>query len=268
MQLSLTNINSHYKKLFQPFINKNNLKFLQNQQYIFNNIINKNDINKKYFSSYYEYDNSNSTGFGYDFNIEIPIPSASLSTTTNVSTQQNHNNNIINNHVNTKSNIISPIILEKLPKKIKISRNKKIENIINNNNNNNNDNDNNNNNNNNDNNNNSNINKINQNLKNEKINVNNSVNNETKPTTNKKTKSNKNETDDLLEIEDFKLTDEQEKIVDLIVNGGKNVFFTGSAGTGKSFILQRLVLELRKKYPKSVFITAATGIAENLKIKL
>jgi len=60
---------------------------------------------------------------------------------------------------------------------------------------------------------------------------------------------------------EHKLTKEQIKIVNLIVDGGKNVFFTGSAGTGKSFVLKHLVSKLRKKYPKSVFVTAATGIA-------
>ncbi|KAF2073656.1 hypothetical protein CYY_005041 [Polysphondylium violaceum] len=60
---------------------------------------------------------------------------------------------------------------------------------------------------------------------------------------------------------EHKLTKEQQKIVNLIVEGGKNVFFTGSAGTGKSFVLKHLVSKLRKKHPKSVFVTAATGIA-------
>eukprot|EP01132_Coremiostelium_polycephalum_P005078 gene5078-6321_t len=71
--------------------------------------------------------------------------------------------------------------------------------------------------------------------------------------------------DDNLDNDDsdlqYSLTEEQEKIVNLIVQGEKNVFFTGSAGTGKSFILKHLVNRLRKKYPKSVFVTAATGIA-------
>ncbi|KAM9952552.1 hypothetical protein ACTFIR_007606 [Dictyostelium discoideum] len=64
----------------------------------------------------------------------------------------------------------------------------------------------------------------------------------------------------LLELDEL-LTSEQQKIVNLIVDGGKNVFFTGSAGTGKSFVLKHLVSKLRKKYPKSVYVTAATGIA-------
>lgn len=46
----------------------------------------------------------------------------------------------------------------------------------------------------------------------------------------------------MIEDEDLKipLTEEQEHIVDLIVNEGKNVFFTGSAGTGKSLVLKHL----------------------------
>eukprot|EP01126_Amoeba_proteus_P058727 TRINITY_DN7617_c0_g2_i11.p1 TRINITY_DN7617_c0_g2~~TRINITY_DN7617_c0_g2_i11.p1 ORF type:complete len:352 (-),score=56.81 TRINITY_DN7617_c0_g2_i11:837-1892(-) len=41
---------------------------------------------------------------------------------------------------------------------------------------------------------------------------------------------------------------------------GKNLFFTGSAGTGKSFLLHTLVSELRKSGNK-VAVTASTGIA-------
>jgi ATP-dependent DNA helicase PIF1 len=47
-----------------------------------------------------------------------------------------------------------------------------------------------------------------------------------------------------------------------LVMAGRNVFFTGSAGTGKSFLLKRLVTALRDKYDtNSVFVTASTGIA-------
>ncbi|MPC39219.1 ATP-dependent DNA helicase PIF1 [Portunus trituberculatus] len=53
------------------------------------------------------------------------------------------------------------------------------------------------------------------------------------------------------------LTAEQRKVVQA-VSSGQSVFFTGSAGTGKSFLLQRLVGSLP---PESTFITASTGVA-------
>jgi Cdc6-like AAA superfamily ATPase len=43
---------------------------------------------------------------------------------------------------------------------------------------------------------------------------------------------------------------------------GKSIFFTGSAGTGKSFLLKEIVKELKKVKPDgAVFVTATTGIA-------
>ena len=47
-----------------------------------------------------------------------------------------------------------------------------------------------------------------------------------------------------------------------VVSRGQSVFFTGSAGTGKSFLLRRVVSHLRTlKGHDSVFVTASTGIA-------
>ena len=61
--------------------------------------------------------------------------------------------------------------------------------------------------------------------------------------------------------EDDGLSKEQQRVVDL-VNAGTNVFFTGSAGTGKSFTLRHLIGVLQNKYDtKTVHVTASTGIA-------
>lgn len=55
------------------------------------------------------------------------------------------------------------------------------------------------------------------------------------------------------------LSDEQRRLIDF-VDRGANVFFTGSAGTGKSYTLQTIVEHLKRK-GKSVCVTAPTGIA-------
>ena len=55
----------------------------------------------------------------------------------------------------------------------------------------------------------------------------------------------------------IKLTAEQMAIVNA-VRTGRSVFFTGSAGTGKSFLLKRLIGMLP---PQSTFVTASTGVA-------
>ncbi|KAF5843371.1 PIF1-like helicase-domain-containing protein [Dunaliella salina] len=60
------------------------------------------------------------------------------------------------------------------------------------------------------------------------------------------------------------LSDEQEHVVDL-VREGRNVFFTGNAGTGKTFLLSRILTELQlrfgEEYSRRVAICAPTGIA-------
>eukprot|EP00026_Physarum_polycephalum_P005071 Phypoly_transcript_05097.p1 GENE.Phypoly_transcript_05097~~Phypoly_transcript_05097.p1 ORF type:complete len:638 (+),score=81.36 Phypoly_transcript_05097:52-1965(+) len=52
---------------------------------------------------------------------------------------------------------------------------------------------------------------------------------------------------------------EQQQVLELVLKG-ENVFFTGSAGTGKSFLLDRITRGLQKQN-KNVALTAATGIA-------
>ncbi|KAG6824685.1 hypothetical protein H0H93_001659, partial [Arthromyces matolae] len=57
------------------------------------------------------------------------------------------------------------------------------------------------------------------------------------------------------------LSDQQKHILD-IVKSGKNVFFTGPAGTGKSVLLRAIIDELRNIWgPKAVAVTATTGVA-------
>ncbi|KAL0252570.1 hypothetical protein I308_101962 [Cryptococcus tetragattii IND107] len=60
------------------------------------------------------------------------------------------------------------------------------------------------------------------------------------------------------------LSEEQQKVLTLVVQQQKNVFFTGSAGTGKSVLLREIIHALRNKYaknPDAVAVTASTGIA-------
>ncbi|AET41189.1 DNA helicase Ecym_7362 [Eremothecium cymbalariae DBVPG len=60
----------------------------------------------------------------------------------------------------------------------------------------------------------------------------------------------------------LKLTKEQVMVMDLILKERLNVFYTGSAGTGKSILLRELVKALRAKYGASaVAVTASTGLA-------
>ena len=58
-------------------------------------------------------------------------------------------------------------------------------------------------------------------------------------------------------LNDYKLTAEQNRIISAVLSG-KNVFFTGSAGTGKSYLLKHII---RKLPPDTTHVTASTGIA-------
>src|SRR6266498_2919887 len=56
-----------------------------------------------------------------------------------------------------------------------------------------------------------------------------------------------------------KLNPEQELVRQLVLQG-KSIFLTGSAGTGKSFLLKTIIADLQKKYGgEQVGITSTTG---------
>lgn len=60
------------------------------------------------------------------------------------------------------------------------------------------------------------------------------------------------------------LSNEQRKVLDLVVDGQKSVFFTGSAGTGKSVLLREIIRVLRDRHKREtdrVAVTASTGLA-------
>lgn len=60
------------------------------------------------------------------------------------------------------------------------------------------------------------------------------------------------------------LSPEQQAVLEAVVKHGKSVFFTGSAGAGKSYLLRQIIYDLHTKYSKStgaVAVTASTGIA-------
>ncbi|KAJ5832484.1 hypothetical protein N7474_000795 [Penicillium riverlandense] len=60
------------------------------------------------------------------------------------------------------------------------------------------------------------------------------------------------------------LSDEQRAVREAVVEGGKSIFFTGSAGTGKSVLMREIIQKLRVKYkrePDRVAVTASTGLA-------
>lgn len=60
------------------------------------------------------------------------------------------------------------------------------------------------------------------------------------------------------------LSSEQARVIDSIMNKKLSVFFTGSAGTGKSYLLKKLIRKLYVRFGKdSVGVTAPTGLAAN-----
>lgn len=60
------------------------------------------------------------------------------------------------------------------------------------------------------------------------------------------------------------LSSEQRHVLDLVVEQGQSVFFTGPAGTGKSVLMRAIISELKSKYGRDaerVAVTASTGLA-------
>lgn len=60
------------------------------------------------------------------------------------------------------------------------------------------------------------------------------------------------------------LSEEQKAILTAVVDEGKSIFFTGSAGTGKSVLMRSIINKLRNKYhkePDRLAVTASTGLA-------
>jgi len=60
------------------------------------------------------------------------------------------------------------------------------------------------------------------------------------------------------------LSDEQKGVLKAVIDEEKSVFFTGSAGTGKSVLMRAIISKLRYKFkrePERLAITASTGLA-------
>lgn len=68
------------------------------------------------------------------------------------------------------------------------------------------------------------------------------------------------QTQQLRELGGLKLTPSQQKVMEL-VHAGRNVFFTGSAGTGKSMLIQTILQTCNQE---NTFATATTGLAASL----
>ncbi|CAG8793206.1 15883_t:CDS:1, partial [Cetraspora pellucida] len=70
-----------------------------------------------------------------------------------------------------------------------------------------------------------------------------------------------NEIEEIKEIEKT-LSLEQKKVIDVIINKKKSLFFTGPGGCGKTYTLNFLIKKLHLKYGKSkIGITSSTGIS-------
>lgn len=62
----------------------------------------------------------------------------------------------------------------------------------------------------------------------------------------------------------FQLSAEQSKVLELVVEKKASVFFTGSAGTGKSVLMRAIIKALKERHrkePDRIAVTASTGLA-------
>lgn len=76
--------------------------------------------------------------------------------------------------------------------------------------------------------------------------------------TSKENVAKKPHTDETVSVDPMiKLNDEQNQVLKACLDG-KNIFFTGSAGTGKSFLLRKIISVLP---PEGTVATASTGVA-------
>jgi len=66
----------------------------------------------------------------------------------------------------------------------------------------------------------------------------------------------------LLSKPENRLSEKQKKVFDAVIEGRKSVFFTGAAGTGKSYLLNLIIQKLQTMYKAyEIGVTASTGIA-------
>lgn len=79
-----------------------------------------------------------------------------------------------------------------------------------------------------------------------------------------KTSSKKAEKSSIVKPVEIFLSNEQQKVLLLVTKEKKSVFFTGSAGTGKSVLMRAIIADLQKTYyktPEVIAVTASTGLA-------
>lgn len=57
------------------------------------------------------------------------------------------------------------------------------------------------------------------------------------------------------------LSSEQQRVLEMVLHDKKSLFFTGSAGTGKSVLLRAIIDEMSIRYGAGLAVTASTGIA-------